>query len=116
MAATTGNSQPEMDLFMAKAQVAMAMIFMFGIFGLVFMLILWHDTMTAVAQTIITSIIAALVTVLTLQQNFFFARQRPQSNSPPAQPTLTGVFNANAPTPSPTSSPPGPPGVGSGAV
>lgn len=106
----------QLDLLMAKAQIAMAFLFMAGIFGLVFVLIFFQSNMTTVITTIIGSIIAALVTVLTLQQNFFFARQRPPSaDSPPASPTLTGVFANGTPPaipPQPLVSPPSAPGVG----
>lgn len=121
MAQTTGNTQLEMDLFLAKAQVAMSFLFIFGIFGLVILLVLWHDTISSTTLTIITSIIAALVTVLTLQQNFFFARQRPNAGSPPTAPTLNGVFNADNPpttatlTVSAKPAPPGAPGTSGGA-
>jgi hypothetical protein len=99
----------QLDLFMAKAQVTLAFMFTIGIFGLVFTLIFFHGQLDSTVTTIITSVIAALITVLTLQMNFFYARQRPPSaDSPPSAPTLTGAFNA---TTDPTKSPPSAPGV-----
>jgi uncharacterized membrane-anchored protein len=81
--------QTDIDLLLAKAQVFFASTMLLGIFALVFVLIFFHGDMTATAVTIITSVITALVTILTLQMNFFYARQRPAALPDPTPITLT---------------------------
>lgn len=81
--------QADMDLLLAKAQVWFAGGMLFGVFALLFTLIFFHGQMTATSVTIITSVITALVTILTLQMNFFYARQRPAALPDPTNTTTT---------------------------
>lgn len=119
--------QEDLDLLLARAQVVMAFLFAVLIFALLFVLIFLHDQISGAALTIITSVIASLITVLTLQQNFFYARQRPAALpdptlAAPGAPTLTvtatnlpptaqvsaattGVPDASRPSTSPPASP-----------
>lgn len=69
-----------------------------GIFGLLFVLIFFHGNMTTTAVTIITSVIAALITILTLQMNFFYARQRPHALPDPST-TTTSTTTTTTPAP-----------------
>ena len=97
--------QTDVDRLLAWAQVLMSFFFAFMIFALLFVLIFKHDSVSGVALTIITSVIASLITVLTLQQNFFFARTRPPAipdpTSPPSAPTLAMTLNSGDPNASP---------------
>lgn len=97
--------QTDVDKLLAWAQVIMSFLFAIMIFALLFVLIFKQDSVTGVALTIITSVIASLITVLTLQQNFFFARTRPPAipdpASPPSAPTLAMTLNSGDPNASP---------------
>jgi uncharacterized membrane-anchored protein len=90
--------QADMDLMLAKAQVFFSAIMLLGIFALVFVLIFFHGQITATALTIITTVITALVTILTLQMNFFYARQRPSALPDPTT-TSTTITTTTTPTP-----------------
>jgi hypothetical protein len=96
--------QLDVDLLLARAQVAFAGIMLSGIFVMVFVLIFFHGDMTTTAVTIITSVITALVTILTLQMNFFYARQRPAALP---DPTTTSTTTTTTTTPAPTIVPEG---------
>jgi hypothetical protein len=85
-------------MMLAKAQIAMAFLFATMIYAMLFVLIFLHDAINGVALTIITSVIASLITVLTLQQNFFFARQRPAALP---DPTTTSTTTTTTTTPAP---------------
>jgi hypothetical protein len=91
------------DMLLAWAQILLAFLFTAGIFSLVFFLLLSKNPPTGSALTIVGGVISALITVLTLQQNYFFARQRPPTlpDPAPSAPTLTGVFT-NGPSGSPS--------------
>jgi hypothetical protein len=75
------------DLMLARTQMWMIFIYTICIFGLVFALIFFHSHMDSVEITILTNITSVLLTVLVLQNNFFFARQRPQALPDPSLPT-----------------------------
>lgn len=90
--------QTDVDLLLARAQVGFAAVMIVGIFALVFVLIFFHGGMTTTAVTIITSVIAALVTVLTLQMNFFYARQRPSALPDPPQSVSASTTQADGST------------------
>ena len=69
----------DVDLLLAKAQIAFAFLFAIGIFALVFTLIFLRATINPTTLTIVGTVITTLVTILTLIANFFYARQRPPS-------------------------------------
>lgn len=96
--------QLDVDLLLARAQVFFAAVMLIGIFAMVFVLIFFHGDMTTTAVTIITSVITALVTILTLQMNFFYARQRPAALP---DPTTTSTTTTTTTTPTPTIVPAG---------
>jgi hypothetical protein len=87
----------DVDLMLARAQVGMSFLFAILIFALLFVLIFMHEAISGVALTIITSVIASLITVLTLQQNFFFARQRPHALPDPTNTTTTTTSTTTPP-------------------
>ena len=96
--------QTDVDLILARAQVAMAFLFailLFTILAALLYLLATNAPLNSAILTIIGSVIASLITVLTLQQNFFYARQRPSAlpdpNSPPGSGTLT-VSTTTTPT------------------
>jgi len=91
-------NQQDTDRMLAWAQILFAFMMLFGIFSLVFVLIFFNTNMTATAVTIMTSVITALVTILTLQMNFFYARQRPAALP---DPTTTSTTSTTTTTPTP---------------
>lgn len=101
--------QSDLDLLLAKAQIAFTAILLVSIIALVFVLVLFRTQLSETGTTIITSVIAALITILTLQMNFFYARTRPSAlpdpNSPPSAPTLALSVSPGDPNASPPSVP-----------
>jgi hypothetical protein len=92
-----GAVKPDVDLLLARAQVWIAIYFITGIFGIVFALMFLHTTMSPIVVTILTSTLTALVTILTLQSNFFYARSRPAALPDPTT-TTTTTTTTTAPT------------------
>ncbi|HUD11448.1 MAG TPA: hypothetical protein VMS08_03485 [Candidatus Saccharimonadia bacterium] len=97
-------NQTDVDWLLAWAQIIFAAIMLLGIFGLVFVLIFFNTNMTPTAVTIMTSVITALVTILTLMMNFFYARSRPLALPDPSTTTTTTHIET---TPTPTIVPAG---------
>jgi CBS domain containing-hemolysin-like protein len=71
------------DTMLAKAQIVLAMIFTVAIFTLLTGLIFLHAEMSPTTLALVSSVLTALVTILTLMMNYFFARQRPHTNQDP---------------------------------
>lgn len=89
----------DVDMLLARAQVWFAMMLLTSIVGLVYTLILFHTQLSETGTTIVTSVIAALITILTLQMNFFYARTRPAAIPDPATTTTeTKITTTPAPT------------------
>jgi len=74
----------DLDLMLARAQIGGFFVTLISIFALVFSLIFLHQTMDDKAVTIVTSGIGVLLTILTLQSNYLYARQRPHTPIDPA--------------------------------
>lgn len=96
--------QTDVDLMLAKAQIGLAFLFALCIFALVFVLIFFNGSIGATALTIITSVITALVTILTLIANFFFSRSR---HAALPDPTTTTTSTTTTTTPAPVIIPAG---------
>lgn len=80
----------EIDSMLAKAQVGLAFLFAIGFLLILAVLIFYQTNLTPTVTTILTSLLSVFVTILTLQSNYFFARQRPPGlpDSPPTTTTL----------------------------
>lgn len=104
----------DMDLLLARAQVFLAILFAGGFLGLLCGLIFFHSDMSATVLTTVTTMLTVLGTLLTLQMNFFYARQRPHALPDPATTTTTTVTtpagDSNAPLTTAISVTPVPPG------
>lgn len=91
----------DMDLLLARAQVYMALLFGAGFIALLAGLLFLHSEMTNTTLTIVTTMLTVLGTLLTLQMNFFYARQRPHALPDPSTTTTTTVTtpagDSNAP-------------------
>jgi ribose/xylose/arabinose/galactoside ABC-type transport system permease subunit len=98
------NPTPKSDLMLAWAQIILAFFFTVGIFGLVYFLLISKTETPPAILTIAGSVIASLITVLTLQMNYFFARQRPPTLP---DPSLTSTTTTTTTTPAPTIVPEG---------
>lgn len=90
-------NQADTDRMLAWAQIVFAFLMLIGIFGLVFVLIFFNTNMTATAVTVMTSVITALVTILTLMMNFFYARQRPSALPDPTISSSTTTTTTSTP-------------------
>lgn len=82
-------TQADSDKWLAGAQIAFAGFLLFSINALVFILVLFKTQLSETGTTILTSVIAALITILTLAMNFFFARTRPAALPDPNNSTTT---------------------------
>lgn len=83
----------KLDLMLARAQVTIVFITLLAMIVLVTGLIFLHTQMDTIVVTIVTSLLSVMTTVFVLQQNFMFARQRPQALP---DPTPIGDPNAKA--------------------
>jgi hypothetical protein len=90
--------QQDSDVLLAIAQVIFAAILLLAIVALVFVLVLIKTQLSETGTTVLTSVIAALITILTLQMNFFYARQRPAALPDPSV-TTTTTHTVTGPTP-----------------
>lgn len=81
----------DVEILLAQAQVRMAFLFAFGFIGLLVLLILYHREMTSIEVNVVTSLLSVFGTVLALQQNFLFARSRPQALPDPGTTTVTST-------------------------
>jgi hypothetical protein len=86
----------DVEMLIARSQIFLAAFFSVAVFALVFVLIFFHSQMSALGLTLITSTVSVLLTILTLQMNFFYARQRSSGLPDPSTPL----------TPIPLSTPP----------
>jgi outer membrane biosynthesis protein TonB len=96
--------QTDTDKILAWAQVIFAGLLLLSIIALVFLLVLFKTQLSETGTTILTSVIAALITILTLQMNFFFARSRPAALP---DPTTTSTTTTTTTTPTPVVVPEG---------
>lgn len=79
----------DMDLLLARAQVFLAILFATGFLALTAGLIFFHSQMSTQDVTLVTTMLTVMGTLLTLQMNFFYARQRPQALPDPSTTTIT---------------------------
>jgi hypothetical protein len=79
-------------------------LFSFGFFGVLFFLMMYHKEMTSTEVTILTGLLSSLATIIALQQNFMFARTRPQALP---DPTTTTTSTTTTTTPAPVIVPEG---------
>ena len=92
------NEARDTDWLLARSQVGFATLLLVAIVSLVFVLVLFKTQLSETGTTILTSVIAALVAILTLQMNFFYARSRPTAlpdpngPPPPTAPVLKATF------------------------
>jgi len=91
-------NQSDTDLLLARAQVAIAFLFSIGFMSILFVLIFYYSNLSAPANTLLSGLTGALVTIVTQQSAFFFARQRP--NALP-DPTTTSTVTTTTTTPTP---------------
>ncbi len=96
--------QTDVDKLLAWAQIVFAGMLLTSIVALVFVLVLFKTQLSETGTTILTSVIAALITILTLQMNFFYARSRPAALPDPSTTTSTTTTTT---TPPPTIVPAG---------
>lgn len=89
----------DMDLLLARAQVFLAVLFAAGFLALLAALMFLRSEMSPTVLTTVTTMLTVLGTLLTLQMNFFFARQRPHALPDPSTTVITPVptGDANAP-------------------
>lgn len=64
------------DKMLARAQVGLAFLFAFGFLGILAALI-FVPAIAKETSSLLTNMMTVLGTLLTLQMNYFFARQRP---------------------------------------
>jgi predicted lipid-binding transport protein (Tim44 family) len=88
----------DVDRLLARAQVFLAVLFAVGFLGLLTGMIFFHSDMSATVLTTVTTMLTVLGTLLTLQMNFFYARQRPAALP---DPTTTTTSTTTTTTPSP---------------
>ena len=81
----------DLDIMLARAQIGGFFLMLCGIFGLVFSLIFFHESMDDKTVTIVTSGIGVMLTILTLMANYMYARQRPHTpiDPPPDNTAVT---------------------------
>jgi len=79
----------DVDLLLAKAQVAVVFLFSVGFFAILFFLMTYHKDMSSTEITILTGLLSSLGTIIALQQNFLFARSRPAALPDPTITTTT---------------------------
>lgn len=82
-------NQTDADLMIARAQIGIALLFGVAFIGVLFTLIFFYSNLNAAANTLLSGLTGALVTIVTQQSAFFFARQRPQALPDPTQTTTT---------------------------
>jgi len=87
----------DIDKLLARAQVGLTFLFAIGFLGILLALLLIPGINKEVSS-LLTNMLTVLGTLLTLQLNFFFSRQRPPALPPPqlngdtnVQPTTTGI-------------------------
>jgi formate-dependent nitrite reductase membrane component NrfD len=97
-------SPTDIDTLLAKAQVAIVLLFSVGFFSVLFFLMVYHKEMTPTEVTILTGLLSSLATIIALQQNFMFARTRPAALP---DPTTTSTTTTTTTTPAPLVVPPG---------
>jgi hypothetical protein len=81
--------QADSDWLIARAQVGIALLFSIGFMGILFTLIFFYSNLSAPANTLLSGLTGALVTIVTQQSAFFFARNRPQALPDPTTTTTT---------------------------
>jgi hypothetical protein len=96
--------QTDVDLLLARAQVAIIVLFSLGFFAILFFLMVYHKEMTSTEVTILTGLLSSLATIVALQQNFMFSRARPAALP---DPTTTTTSTTTTTTPAPTIVPEG---------
>lgn len=99
------------DWLLARTQVGTTLLFSLGFFSILFFLMVYHKEMSTIEVTILTGLLSSLATIVALQQNFLFARTRPNAipapppiGSPPSAPTLSLTVKPGDPNASPPSS------------
>jgi hypothetical protein len=85
------------DLLLARAQVGLGFMILFGFLAILAALLFHTGTMSSTEVTILTGLLSVLGTILTLVMNFFFARQRP-----PTLPDPTTTSSTTTTTTTPT--------------
>ena len=79
----------DVDVLLARAQVGLAVLFSTGFIGVIYLLLIYHSTLSDTQVTIVTGVLGVLGTIVTQQSGYFFARSRPhtpadpQADSPP---------------------------------
>jgi len=66
----------DLDLLLAKAQVGLAVLMSLGFLATLFVLILLHNTLAPVENSLLSGLTGVLGTIVTQQSGYFFARQR----------------------------------------
>lgn len=97
------------DWLLARTQVGTTLLFSLGFFSILFFLMIYHKEMSTIEVTILTGLLSSLATIVALQQNFLFARTRPNAIpappplAAPAAPTLSLTMKPGDPNASPPS-------------
>ena len=94
----------DVDLLLARAQIGLAYLFAVGFIGILAMLVFQPINLTPTATTILTGLLSVFGTILTLQMNYFFARQRPPTLPDPTN-TVTVATATTTSTTTPTGAP-----------
>ena len=95
-------NKTDVDVLLAKAQIAVIILFSLGFFAILFFLMIYHKEMSSEEVTILTGLLASLSTIIALQQNFMFARTRPAALP---DPTTTTTTTTTTPSSTPFSQP-----------
>lgn len=78
--------QISVDTLLARAQVGLAFLFAAAFVGLILLLCFSFSGVRPLSQeanTLLTGLLGVMGTIVTLQQNYFFARHRPQDGALP---------------------------------
>jgi membrane protein implicated in regulation of membrane protease activity len=68
-----------MDLILARAQIGLATFYALAVVGLAFLIVLRPLEFSESTMQLLQLILAQLVAVLIMSANYFFQRQRPQT-------------------------------------
>jgi hypothetical protein len=84
----------DVDKLLARAQVGMAFMFAVGFISVLLVLVFWAKDLPPIVNTLLTGLLGVFGTIVTLQQNFLFARQRGGGIPDPATATVTQTQTA----------------------
>jgi hypothetical protein len=98
----------DVDRLLARAQVGLAFLFAIGFIAILGALMFLSKDLSATATTVLTGLLSVFGTILTLQMNFFYARQRQPALPDPTTTTTTASTT--------TTTLPSPPAPGSAPV